>query len=86
MGAGISGLSYVVYGFSVQSIGVTKSGMALNFIPISTFLLSVWVFGEEVTSLKVLAIALVILSLLFLKFFSKANLSSSSSLVLFESS
>ena len=78
IGVGVSGLSYLLYAFSIQCIGASRSGVFLNIIPISSFILSVVLLGEEVTKLKLLGIALVTVSMIAFKYLSCSSSRTSS--------
>jgi drug/metabolite transporter (DMT)-like permease len=69
LGIGITGLSYLIYLFSVYRIGVDNAGMALNAIPLSSFFLSYWLLGEPFSITRFIAIVVVISSMaLFTRF------------------
>lgn len=46
--------------YGVERVGVDGSSMALNLIPMSAFLIGTLVFGEEVTLLRILAMAMIV--------------------------
>lgn len=74
LGVGISGSSYLIYIFAMNRVGVDGTGMALNLMPLSSFVLAVFALGESVTPMRLLAIAVVILSMmLFMTFGKKAE-------------
>lgn len=69
LGVGISGISYLIYIYGMERVGVDGTGMALNLMPLSSFVLAVFALGEAVTPMRLLAIAVVIGSMmLFMKF------------------
>jgi len=69
LGVGISGTSYLVYIYAMERVGVDGTGMALNLMPLSSFVLAIFALGEAVTPMRLLAIAVVIVSMmLFMKF------------------
>lgn len=69
LGVGISGTSYLVYIYAMERVGVDGTGMALNLMPLSSFVLAVYALGEPVTSIRLAAIAVVIISMVaFMKF------------------
>jgi drug/metabolite transporter (DMT)-like permease len=69
LGVGISGTSYLIYIYAMERVGVDGTGMALNLMPLSSFVLAVFALGEEVTVIRLVAIAVVILSMVaFMKF------------------
>ncbi|EAS45317.1 EamA/RhaT family transporter [Photobacterium profundum] len=69
LGVGISGTSYLVYIYAMERVGVDGTGMALNLMPLSSFVLAVFALGEAVTPMRLLAIGVVIASMvLFMKF------------------
>lgn len=69
LGVGISGISYLIYIYAMERVGVDGTGMALNLMPLSSFVLAVFALGEAVTPMRLLAIAVVIGSMMmFIKF------------------
>ncbi|SKA53219.1 DMT family transporter [Enterovibrio nigricans] len=69
LGVGISGISYLIYIYAMERVGVDGTGMALNLMPLSSFVLAVFALGESVTPMRLLAIAVVIGSMMmFMKF------------------
>ncbi len=69
LGVGISGTSYLVYIYAMERVGVDGTGMALNLMPLSSFVLAVFALGEAVTPMRLLAMAVVVVSMmLFMKF------------------
>ncbi len=69
LGVGISGTSYLVYIYAMDRVGVDGTGMALNLMPLSAFVLAIFALGEAVTPMRLLAMAVVIVSMiLFMKF------------------
>ncbi|EKO3826713.1 DMT family transporter [Vibrio harveyi] len=69
LGVGISGISYLIYIYAMERVGVDGTGMALNLMPLSSFVLAVFALGEAVTPMRLLAIAVVIGSMMmFMKF------------------
>lgn len=69
LGVGISGISYLIYIYAMERVGVDGTGMALNLMPLSSFILAVFALGESVTPMRLLAIAVVIISMMmFMKF------------------
>ncbi|MCD9527722.1 EamA family transporter [Photobacterium carnosum] len=69
LGVGISGISYLIYIYAMERVGVDGTGMALNLMPLSSFLLAVFALGESVTPMRLLAISVVIISMMmFMKF------------------
>lgn len=72
LGVGISGTSYLIYIYAMERVGVDGTGMALNLMPLSSFVLAVFALGEEVTVIRLVAIAVVIISMVaFMKFAAK---------------
>jgi drug/metabolite transporter (DMT)-like permease len=72
LGVGISGTSYLVYIYAMGKVGVDGTGMALNLMPLSSFILAVFALGEAVTPMRLLAMAVVVVSMmLFMKFAQK---------------
>ncbi|MCG9666410.1 MULTISPECIES: DMT family transporter [Vibrio] len=69
LGVGISGISYLIYIYAMERVGVDGTGMALNLMPLSSFVLAVFALGEAVTPMRLIAIAVVIGSMMmFMKF------------------
>ncbi|MEF1218598.1 EamA family transporter, partial [Photobacterium damselae] len=61
--------SYLIYIYAMERVGVDGTGMALNLMPLSSFVLAVFALGESVTPMRLLAIAVVIVSMMmFMKF------------------
>lgn len=60
LGTCVSGFGYLGYIYGVERVGVDGSSMALNLIPMSAFLIGTLVFGEEVTLLRILAMAMIV--------------------------
>ncbi|EKG9566034.1 DMT family transporter [Vibrio parahaemolyticus] len=60
LGICVSGLGYLVYIYGIERVGVDGSSMALNLIPMSAFLIGAFVFGEQVTVLRVVAMGLIV--------------------------
>ena len=57
----------------MERVGVDGTGMALNLMPLSSFVLAIFALGEAVTPMRLLAIAIVITSMIaFMKFSNKA--------------
>jgi drug/metabolite transporter (DMT)-like permease len=74
LGVGISGTSYLVYIYAMEKVGVDGTGMALNLMPLSSFILAVFALGEAVTPMRLLAMAVVVVSMmLFMKFAQKGT-------------
>ena len=68
LGVFISGISYLVYIYAMDRVGVDGTGMALNLMPLSSFVLAVVALGEAVTPMRIIAIAVVIISMvIFMK-------------------
>ena len=55
----------------MKTIGVDGAGMALNLSPLSSFILAVIVLGEAVTPMRIAAITMVIISMMFFMKFSQ---------------
>jgi drug/metabolite transporter (DMT)-like permease len=53
-------LGFVWYYEGIRSIGATKAGVFINFVPVSGVLLSVWILGEPLTPSLVVGAALVL--------------------------
>ncbi len=58
-----SSLSYLFYTYSVKEIGVSKTSVFVNLIPIITAIASYFILGEEITYVKIIGIATVITGL-----------------------
>ncbi len=58
-----SGAAYVMYFYSLQAAGVERANMVQNLIPLSAYVLSIFMLGESVTLQKSMGILLVIVSL-----------------------
>ncbi|MCP3967560.1 MAG: DMT family transporter [Lentisphaerae bacterium] len=75
---GISGLSYLLYIYAMETVGVDGTGMALNLMPLSSFILAVIALGEHVTAMRLIGVATVIFSMMiFMKFKYKGSNKSS---------
>lgn len=59
-----SSLAFIFYTYSVKKIGVTKSIIFCNIIPVFTMIFSFFVVAEEITGKKILGIVVVIAGLL----------------------
>ncbi|MBM3405391.1 MAG: DMT family transporter [Bacteroidetes bacterium] len=55
-----SSLSYVFFAYSVKNIGVTRSNVFTNLIPVITAIASFFILGEEFTWVKIVGMAIVI--------------------------
>jgi drug/metabolite transporter (DMT)-like permease len=73
LGVGISGISYLIYIYAMERVGVDGTGMALNLMPLSSFVLAVFALGEAVTPMRLLAIFVVIGSMMMFMKFGKAK-------------
>ena len=60
-----SSLSYVLYTYSVSKLGVARSNVYTNTIPIFTAIFSYYLIGEKITWFKIIGIVVVILGLIF---------------------
>ncbi|MDF2156022.1 EamA family transporter [Vibrio sp. CAU 1672] len=60
LGTCVSGLGYLVYIYGIERVGVDGSSMALNLIPMSAFLIGTFVFGEQLSVLRVVAMGLIV--------------------------
>lgn len=63
LGLVCSGIAYVLYFYSLKLTGVERANMVQNMIPLSAFVLSIFMLDEQVTGQKVVGIILVIGSL-----------------------
>ncbi|WP_108650637.1 DMT family transporter [Dongshaea marina] len=63
LGLVCSGLAYVLYFNSLKLAGVNRANMVQNLIPLSAFLLSIFMLGESFTLQKTFGVFLVIVSL-----------------------
>lgn len=59
-----SSFAYIFYTYSVQKIGVNKSIIFCNIIPVFTMIFSFFVVGEEITGMKIIGVIIVIAGLL----------------------
>ncbi len=73
LGIGVSALSYLIYLYAMNRIGVAGASVALNIAPLSSFILAVIILGEVVTTLKVLAILMVLFSMMMFMRFSRSE-------------
>ncbi|PSW18090.1 EamA/RhaT family transporter [Photobacterium sanctipauli] len=60
LGLVCSGLAYVMYFKSLVLTGVTRANMVQNLIPLSAFVLSIFLLDEAVTMQKIIGLVLVI--------------------------
>lgn len=63
LGLVCSAAAYVMYFYSLQTAGVERANMVQNMIPLSAYVLSIFMLGESVTIQKTMGIFLVIISL-----------------------
>jgi len=74
-----SSLAFIFYSFSVKQIGITRSNVFTNLIPVFTAITSYILLGERLTWLKIAGIFIIILGLMLVqkkrkqKEFSKYN-------------
>ena len=59
-----SSLSYVLYTYSVSQLGVARSNVYTNTIPVFTAGFSYFLIHEEITLFKMIGIVIVILGLI----------------------
>ncbi|MCW8349248.1 DMT family transporter [Vibrio sp. ZSDZ65] len=72
LGTGISGGSYLVQLYSFKQIGVEKSTMALNLMPLVGYLVAVLTLGEEMVLSKTIIVSLIVVALyIFTKYETK---------------
>lgn len=64
LGVFISGISYLIYIYGMNRVGVDGTGMALNLMPLSSFILAIFMLGEAVTPARLIAVAVVIGSMM----------------------
>ncbi|MGF1688064.1 DMT family transporter [Photobacterium japonica] len=64
LGVFISGISYLIYIYGITKVGVDGTGMALNLMPLASFVLAAVVLSEPVTLWKCAAIAIVVAALM----------------------
>ena len=57
-------LSFIFYNFAISKIGINKTNIFTNFIPVMTAILSFLILNEEMPAKKILGISLVIVGLL----------------------
>ncbi|MFH4766264.1 EamA family transporter [Vibrio parahaemolyticus] len=60
LGTCVSELGYLVYIYGIERVGVDGSSMTLNLIPMSAFFIGTFVFGEQLTVFRVVAMGLII--------------------------
>ncbi|GGI77800.1 hypothetical protein GCM10007978_14320 [Shewanella hanedai] len=73
LGVFISGISYLIYIYGINRVGVDGTGMALNLMPLASFALAALVLSEPFTTWKCVAIAIVVSALMiFVKAKAKA--------------
>ncbi|MEZ5083690.1 MAG: DMT family transporter [Bacteroidales bacterium] len=60
-----SSLAYIGFTLATREIGVSRTNIFANLIPVSTAIFSFLIIGEEINSQKILGIAIVILGLFF---------------------
>ena len=60
----VSGLCYHLSLIAMKKIGVNKVAMALNLVPVSSFLLSISFLGEKFSSAHIFASIVVVLSMM----------------------
>lgn len=71
LGVGISGISYLIYIYAMERVGVDGTAMALNLMPLSSFILAIFALNEPVNALRIFAIFVVIVSMMFFVKFDK---------------
>lgn len=60
-----SSLAYIGFTLATREIGVSRTNIFANLIPVSTAIFSFLIIGEEINTQKILGIVIVILGLLF---------------------
>ena len=74
LGTGISGLSYVIQLYAFKRIGVEDGSMALNLMPLISYIVSVVTLGESVTMLKTVVVIIICIALyVFSKYENKSS-------------
>lgn len=63
LGTGISGLSYVIQLYSFKNIGVEKSTMVLNLVPLVSYIVAVVTLGEHLTLATSVTIVILVCAL-----------------------
>ncbi|GAB2647905.1 DMT family transporter [Vibrio panuliri] len=63
LGTGISGGSYLIQLYSFKRIGVEKSTMALNLMPLVGYLVAVLTLGEQMAMGKTIVVSLIVVAL-----------------------
>ena len=63
LGTGISGGSYLIQLYSFKRIGVEKSTMALNLMPLVGYLVAVLTLGEQMAMGKTIIVSLIVVAL-----------------------
>lgn len=75
IGVFISGISYIIYLYASRRIGVNNVGMALNLMPLSSFVLAVIVLHETVTPMRLSAMLIVLFSMVLVVYQSQNKVS-----------
>ncbi len=63
LGTGISGMSYVIQLYSFKKIGVEKSTLALNLMPLVGYIVAVMALGEELSFSKTVIVLAIVVAL-----------------------
>lgn len=58
-----SSLAFILYTYSINAIGISKSVVFCNTIPVFTAIFAYFIVGEEITPMKVLGIGIVVAGL-----------------------
>jgi len=75
IGSGIAlSIAYITFYAGLKTVGPVKASMLLNIEPIFTIALSVAIFGEQLSSTRLIGAGLVILSVFLINYQSKSKL------------
>jgi len=55
-----SSLAFILYTFSINHLGISKAVVFCNIIPVFTAIFAYFIVGEEITTVKVIGIAIVV--------------------------
>lgn len=61
----VSTVAFIFFVYSVRHLGVTKSNMFVNMVPVFTALFAWWILGDALTPQKLIGIVIVICGLFF---------------------
>jgi drug/metabolite transporter (DMT)-like permease len=69
-----SSFAFLLFVYSIRKLGVAKTNVFVNLIPVFTAILSFFILKESFTVLKILGIAVVVAGLIFSQYNQKARL------------